>query len=203
MGVGGRRHVRCYFGLGDHVEPPHVRRVVRHRFVVDGEIVALDGRGRPSFSLLQHRMHLTKAPEIEREARRIPVQYLLFDVLELDGRDAAPLPLERSPGYWTTVGRRLLRNRLAMLAALILLAMEAAKSTDPRVYKDKVMDVANAPGEQIMPGQLDRALELIAAGTDIDYVGASSIEMVGAGESAGVYREVSFDNGEMTVVGYR
>ncbi len=61
--------------------------------VVDGEIVALDGRGRPSFSLLQHRMHLTKAPEIEREARRIPVQYLLFDVLEIDGRDAGPLPL--------------------------------------------------------------------------------------------------------------
>ena len=35
----------------------------------------------------------------------------------------APLPVERSPGYWATVGRRLLRNRLAMLAALILLAL--------------------------------------------------------------------------------
>jgi peptide/nickel transport system permease protein len=31
--------------------------------------------------------------------------------------------VERSPGYWATVGRRLLRNRLAMLAALILLAL--------------------------------------------------------------------------------
>jgi len=35
----------------------------------------------------------------------------------------AALTVERSPGYWTTVGRRLLRNRLAMLAALILLAL--------------------------------------------------------------------------------
>ncbi|MCM3696300.1 ATP-dependent DNA ligase [Microbacterium oleivorans] len=61
--------------------------------VVDGEIVALDERGRPSFSLLQHRMHLTKAAEIERESRRIPVQFMLFDLLEIDGTDAAPLPL--------------------------------------------------------------------------------------------------------------
>ncbi|WP_454721000.1 MULTISPECIES: ABC transporter permease [Cupriavidus] len=35
---------------------------------------------------------------------------------------AAPL-VQRSPGYWTTVGRRLLRNKLAMLAALILIAL--------------------------------------------------------------------------------
>ncbi|MFX6040216.1 hypothetical protein ABTE96_19810, partial [Acinetobacter baumannii] len=36
---------------------------------------------------------------------------------------AAPAAVERSPGYWTTVGRRLLRNKLAMGAALILLAL--------------------------------------------------------------------------------
>ncbi|MDT3344154.1 ATP-dependent DNA ligase [Microbacterium aquilitoris] len=63
--------------------------------VVDGEIVALDDRNRPSFSLLQHRMHLTKAGEIDRESARIPVQFLLFDVLEVDGTDAAPLPLSQ------------------------------------------------------------------------------------------------------------
>ena len=34
-----------------------------------------------------------------------------------------PLPVERSPGYWATVGRRLLRNKLAMIAALVLLAL--------------------------------------------------------------------------------
>ncbi|MCG5260448.1 ABC transporter permease [Cupriavidus gilardii] len=36
---------------------------------------------------------------------------------------AAPAAMERSPGYWSTVGRRLLRNKLAMAAALILLAL--------------------------------------------------------------------------------
>ncbi|MWL87121.1 ABC transporter permease [Cupriavidus sp. SW-Y-13] len=38
-------------------------------------------------------------------------------------KGVAALPVERSPGYWNTVGRRLLRNKLAMLAALILLAL--------------------------------------------------------------------------------
>ncbi|MTD99182.1 ABC transporter substrate-binding protein [Paracoccus sp. YIM 132242] len=88
-------------------------------------------------------------------------------------------------------------------AALMLLSMAAAKSSDPNVWKNNVMDVANAPGEKILPGELAKGLEILNGGGDIDYVGASSIEMVGAGETAGVYREVAFDNGEMTVVGYR
>ena len=62
------------------------------------------------------------------------------------------------------------------------------------------MDVANAPGEKIMPGQLARALELVAAGTDVDYVGASAVELVGPGESAGSYREVEFKGGTLTPV---
>ena len=88
-------------------------------------------------------------------------------------------------------------------AALMMLSMAAAKSSNPNVWKNNVMDVANEPGEKILPGELAKGLEILNGGGDIDYVGASSIEMVGAGESAGVYREVSFDNGEMTVVGYR
>ncbi len=88
-------------------------------------------------------------------------------------------------------------------AALILLAMQAAGSSDPQVYKDFVMDVANAPGEEILPGQLGHALELIAAGTDVNYVGASAVELIGPGESAGNYREIEMRGGEMVVVGYR
>ncbi|MGC5170928.1 ATP-dependent DNA ligase [Microbacterium sp. DT81.1] len=61
--------------------------------VVDGELVALDERGRPSFSMLQLRMNLTKAREIERESARTPVRYYLFDILELDGEDVTALPL--------------------------------------------------------------------------------------------------------------
>lgn len=88
-------------------------------------------------------------------------------------------------------------------AALMLLSMAAAKSSDPNVWKNNVMDVANAPGEQILPGELAKGLEIINGGGDVDYVGASSVEMVEPGESAGTFREVSFENGEMTVVGYR
>ncbi len=88
-------------------------------------------------------------------------------------------------------------------AALIMLAMQAAGSTDPNVYKDKVLEVANAPGEPIYPGELAKALELIAAGTDVDYVGATSVELIGPGESAGSYREIEIVDGAISEVRYR
>ncbi|WP_458041317.1 MULTISPECIES: ATP-dependent DNA ligase [Bacteria] len=61
--------------------------------VLDGELVALDETGRPSFSLLQHRMNLVKAQDIAAEARRTPVTYYVFDIIEHDGADVAALPL--------------------------------------------------------------------------------------------------------------
>ena len=63
--------------------------------VVDGEIVAFDSQGRPSFSLLQNRMHLTRPREIEREVVRTPIVYLLFDLLRLDGHDLTDMPLRQ------------------------------------------------------------------------------------------------------------
>jgi branched-chain amino acid transport system substrate-binding protein len=88
-------------------------------------------------------------------------------------------------------------------AALIMLAMQAAGSSNPADYAGHIMDVANAPGEQIQPGQLGHALELIAAGTDVDYVGASAVELIGPGESAGNYREIEFVDGKISTVKYR
>ncbi|RJE85261.1 ABC transporter substrate-binding protein [Paracoccus onubensis] len=88
-------------------------------------------------------------------------------------------------------------------AALILLGMAAAGSSDPAEYKEKIMDIANEPGEKILPGELGKALDILSEGGDIDYVGATSVEFVEPGESAGIYREVSFTGGEMEVVGYR
>ncbi|WJS89612.1 ATP-dependent DNA ligase [Microbacterium testaceum] len=61
--------------------------------VFDGEIVALDEQGRPSFPLLQKRMNLAKPREIAHEAERTPVHLYLFDVLSVGGRDVASLPL--------------------------------------------------------------------------------------------------------------
>jgi len=56
-----------------------------HTAVLDGEIVALDGRGRPDFGMLQQRMNLTKPADIDRAAARVPVVLMVFDLLELDG----------------------------------------------------------------------------------------------------------------------
>ncbi len=55
--------------------------------VYDGEIVALDRRGRPSFQLLQNRMGLTKTREVDAARATTPVRLLLFDVLEADGHE--------------------------------------------------------------------------------------------------------------------
>ena len=88
-------------------------------------------------------------------------------------------------------------------AALILLAMQAANSTDPQVYKDMVLSVANAPGTPILPGELGKALDILASGGEIDYVGASNVELIGPGESAGNYREIEIKDGKVSTVGYR
>jgi bifunctional non-homologous end joining protein LigD len=53
--------------------------------VLDGEIVAFDDSGRPSFERLQSRMHLTGDSAIRRRAREIPAVYVIFDLLWLDG----------------------------------------------------------------------------------------------------------------------
>ena len=86
--------------------------------------------------------------------------------------------------------------------ALIILAMQAAKSTDPQVYKDKVMEVANGPGTKIEPGELGKALKILKDGGKVDYDGASAVELIGPGESAGHYAEIEMKDGKMETVGY-
>ncbi len=88
-------------------------------------------------------------------------------------------------------------------AALIMLAMQAANSKDSADYKGKIMDVANAPGEQIFPGELAKALQIIKDGGEIDYVGATAVELIGPGESAGNYRQIVVKGGEITTAKYR
>lgn len=88
-------------------------------------------------------------------------------------------------------------------AALIMLAMAAAGSTESKDWAPKVMELANGPGEPILPGELGKALELIAAGTDIDYVGATAVELIGPGESAGNYREIEIKDGKIETVRFR
>ena len=87
-------------------------------------------------------------------------------------------------------------------SALILLAMQSAGSSDSAKFKSHVMRVANAPGKKIYPGELAKAMKILAAGGEIDYVGGTAVELVGSGESAGAFREVEIKGGKFTTVSY-
>ncbi len=88
-------------------------------------------------------------------------------------------------------------------AALIALAMAANGSTERAGLRDKVLEVANAPGEKIYAGELAKGIELAAAGTDIDYVGATGVELIGPGEAQGSYRVYEVVDGAAKTLGYR
>ena len=61
------------------------RALRSRRAVLDGEIVAFDASGRPSFGELQRRMHVTSTAAARRLAQTVPVTYVIFDLLWLDG----------------------------------------------------------------------------------------------------------------------
>ena len=60
--------------------------------LLDGEIVALDDRGRPSFQLLQRRMHVRDAASVRALQQEVPVAFMIFDLLWLDGTVTTELP---------------------------------------------------------------------------------------------------------------
>ncbi|MBI3625145.1 MAG: DNA ligase D, partial [Candidatus Rokubacteria bacterium] len=70
-----------------------LRRLPVDRLLVDGEIVALDEGGKPSFQRLQARMGLTNSLDIERAAGTVPVIAIFFDCLALEGHDLRRLLL--------------------------------------------------------------------------------------------------------------
>ena len=72
-----------------------LRALPDSKFVVDGEIVAEDENGRPSFQRLQARMHLTKPRDIEAAAVQVPVRGMFFDCLGLEGHDLRGLELSK------------------------------------------------------------------------------------------------------------
>ena len=70
------------------------RALSHHSAVLDGEIVAFDEQGRPSFGRLQHRMHVSSDSAARRLAKSNPVVYVVFDLLWLDGHSLMDLPYE-------------------------------------------------------------------------------------------------------------
>ena len=60
--------------------------------VLDGEIVALDAKGRPNFGLLQTRSGITSPRDVERARLAQGVEFFAFDILERDGRSLVTRP---------------------------------------------------------------------------------------------------------------
>lgn len=75
---------------------PELHRLVDakpgHDLVLDGEVVAFDPQGRPSFSLLQTRMHVQGERYVAALVGQVPIAYLIFDLLHVDGRSTRDLP---------------------------------------------------------------------------------------------------------------
>jgi bifunctional non-homologous end joining protein LigD len=110
--------------------------------VLDGEIVALDAEGRPSFEQLQPRMHVSSASAARRLAHERPAVLMLFDVLWLDGHSVLELAYTE---------RRRLLEQLALAGP--------AWQTPPTTYgpggKD-VLDTAQSLGlEGVVAKRLD------------------------------------------------
>lgn len=68
-------------------------RMVAVDAILDGEIVTMQD-GRPSFERLQSRINLQNPRDVARAAQTIPVLFMAFDLLYLDGRSLLGLPLE-------------------------------------------------------------------------------------------------------------
>ncbi|MEM6711192.1 MAG: ABC transporter substrate-binding protein [Pseudomonadota bacterium] len=85
-------------------------------------------------------------------------------------------------------------------AALILLAMQAGGDATSEAAAANMMAVANAPGEPIAAGELAKALEILASGGDIDYVGATGVEFSDVGEPDGVFNEFELMDGSLETV---
>lgn len=128
-------HVEAFGRSGADFTPryPELRELARavgaQRMILDGEVVAFDREGRPSFQGLQSRMHLASDSAVKRKMRQVPVTYVIFDLLWLDGHSTLSLSYEerrrlleslelegpswRTPAYRTGDGAALLEASAA------------------------------------------------------------------------------------------
>ncbi len=106
--------------------------------LLDGEIVALDPEGRPSFGLLQQRMHVADAARARRLADQVPATYMVFDLLQFEGHPTVELSYDER--------RQLLEG----------LGLQGASWATPPAFAD-------VPGEDVQRVAAERALEGVVA----------------------------------------
>jgi len=86
-------------------------------------------------------------------------------------------------------------------AFVLALAAQKAGGTDPQAIRDNLRDVANPPGEVILPGEWDKAVELLADGQDINYEGAAgSVDFDDNGDVPGTIGHWEIQDGEIVDV---
>ena len=83
----------------------------------------------------------------------------------------------------------------------LCLAIEKAGTTDGTAVRDALRDVANPPGEKVLPGEWAKGVKLLAEGKDIDYVGASgSVDFDENGDVGGTFGHWMIKDGEIVTV---
>jgi bifunctional non-homologous end joining protein LigD len=117
------------------------RALSSHQAILDGEIVAFDEQGRPSFAALQRRMHVGSGAQAKRLAKAAPVTYMIFDLLWLDGHSLMGLPYEQ---------------RRELLDAL---ALSGETWQTPEHLQGRGRDVLKASAEQRLEGIVAKRLD--------------------------------------------
>jgi bifunctional non-homologous end joining protein LigD len=117
------------------------RALSSHSAILDGEIVAFDERGLPSFAALQRRMHVSSGTQAKRLAKATPVTYMIFDLLWLDGHSLFDLPYAER------------RERLGALA------LDGERWQTPEHLMGKASDVLAATAAQGLEGIVAKRLD--------------------------------------------
>jgi bifunctional non-homologous end joining protein LigD len=117
------------------------RALSSHSAILDGEIVAFDEAGKPSFAVLQRRMHVASPAQVKRLAKATPVKYMIFDLLWLNGHSLMDLPYE---------------DRRELLGEL---ALEGEAWQTPGPLRGKGRAVLKATAEQGLEGIVAKRLD--------------------------------------------
>jgi bifunctional non-homologous end joining protein LigD len=117
------------------------RALGSHAAILDGELVAFDERGLPSFATLQRRMHVGSSAQAKRLVSATPVTYMIFDLLWLDGHSLIALPYS---------------ERRELLAAL---ALDGERWQTPEHLTGSAADVLAATAEQGLEGIVAKRLD--------------------------------------------
>jgi bifunctional non-homologous end joining protein LigD len=171
-------------------------RIVAFEAVVDGEIVTLVD-GRPSFERLQSRMNLQNPHEIKRAMKQIPVLYVAFDLLYLDGKSLVDKPVEE---------RKRLLDELIVPSPSVIVSQYVAADGNAlfEAARDQRLEgiVAKKRGCPYRPGKRTRDWLKIKTVHDGDVVvgGWSS----GEGTRAGTFGALlvgAYEGGELRFIG--